>query len=191
MNVQRQELEEIFEKANLQFLRKNLSLFEIQVSERTLCGALMLELHDVLSSTKYADYFVDVEYNRNSGGKLKMYRKTIKGPDERIVAVNCDLIVHSRGQNRRQDNLIALEMKKSSAPGKEKDSDRIRLECLTKSAGNDICSYEGGVKPEHVCGYGLGIYYEINFRKKNIAVEYYADGVLYKQYRLEFKKKRL
>jgi len=39
------------------------------------------------------------------------YRKTIKGSSEEVVTINCDLIVHSRGTDFNQDNLIAIEMK--------------------------------------------------------------------------------
>lgn len=48
MGKEREELEKIFEIANDSFLRNNRMLFETKVSERTLCGALMLELHEVL-----------------------------------------------------------------------------------------------------------------------------------------------
>lgn len=179
------ELEKIFEKANALFIRKNDMLFKTQVSERTLCGALMIELHEVLKETKYSDYFVDVEYNRNVGGTLKTLKKTIRGLDEQIVKINCDLIVHSRGQNVLCDNLIALEMKKSTGKQIDKDSDRNRLECLTKSSKQDVWSYGGKVLPEHVCGYGLGVYYEVNFRRNTILVEYYKEGYCYRQYEME------
>ena len=177
------ELEEIFEKANMAFIRNNAMLFETQVSERTLCGALMIELHEVLKETRYSGYFVDVEYNRNVGGALKVLKKTIQGMDEQIVTINCDLIVHSRGQNVVRDNLIALEMKKST--GRQKDKDRNRLGCLTMSPEQKDWSYSDKVVPEHVCGYGLGVYYEVNFRRKNILVEYYKDGYCYHQYEIK------
>ena len=90
----------------------------------------MVELHEALKKTKFSDYFVDVEYNRNIGGTLKTLKKTIRGLDEQIVTINCDLIVHSRGQNILCDNLIALEMKKSTGRKVDKDNDRNRLECL-------------------------------------------------------------
>ena len=83
------ELEKIFEVANELFLRKNAMLFKTQVSERTLCGALMIELHEVLKRTKFEDYFVDVEYNRNVGGKVKTFKKTIRDSNEQIVTINC------------------------------------------------------------------------------------------------------
>lgn len=184
------ELEHIFEKANKSFIRKNAMLFETRVSERTLCGALMIELHEVLKDTKYSKYFVDVKYNRNVGGTLKTIKKTIRGMDEQIVTINCDLIVHSRGQNIFWDNLIALEMKKSTGRQRDKDSDRNRLECLTKSFEQDVWSYGGKVFPEHVCGYGLGVYYEVNFRRKTILVEYYKDGYCYRQYEIEIERRK-
>lgn len=178
------ELEKIFEEANRLFLRKNAMLFETRVSERTLCGALMIELHEVLKSTKYYDYFVDVEYNRNVGGKLKTLKKTIQGSDEQIVTINCDLIVHSRGQNVLCDNLIALEMKKSTGKRVYKNNDRTRLECLTKSPKQYVWSYGGKALPEHVCGYGLGVYYEVNFKRELILVEYYKKGYCYQKYEM-------
>ncbi len=179
------ELEKIFENANKSFLRKNTMLFETRVSERTLCGALMIELHETLKKTKFSDYFVDVEYNRNIGGTLKTLKKTIHGLDEQIVTINCDLIVHSRGQNILCDNLIALEMKKSTGRQADKDNDRNRLECLTKSPEQDVWSYGGKALPEHVCGYALGIYYEVNFRRNCILVEYYKKGYCYHQYKVK------
>ena len=179
------ELDKIFEVANELFLRKNAMLFETRVSARTLCGALVIELHEVLKRTKFEDYFVDVEYNRNVGGKVKTFKKTIRDSNEQIVTINCDLIVHSRGQNAICDNLIALEMKKSTGKKFDKENDRNRLECLTKSPEQDVWSYDSKVLPEHVCGYRLGIYYEVNFRRKNILVEYYKKGYCYHQYKIE------
>lgn len=102
-------------------------LFETKVSERTLCGALMLELHEVLRKTRYFEYFVDVEYNRNAGGKLKTFKRTINEVEEQIVTINCDLLVHSRGQKKNCDNLIALEMKRSTASKCAKERIGIEL----------------------------------------------------------------
>lgn len=186
MSRQTKELEQIFEKANKEFLKKNPMLFETRVSERTLCGALMLELYEVIKDKKYSKYYVDVEYNRNVGGKLKTFQKTIEGLLEEVITINCDLIVHSRGQIVKQDNLIAVEMKKSTAKKKDKESDRIRLACLTKGPQGDIWSYDGKAFPEHVCGYGLGIYYEVNFKRQMIIIEYYKDGYSYKEYAMDF-----
>ena len=78
----------------------------------------------------------------------------------------------------RQDNLIAIEMKKSNRPKKEKNDDRRRIIALSKDRYGDVLSNDGETLPEHVCRYKLGIYYEINFSKKFILLEYYYRGNL-------------
>lgn len=171
-----EDMKHIFETANMLLIQADRSLFKMKVSERTLCGALMLHLHEVLKETKYSSYYVDVEYNRNKGGKLKTYKKTAMGSEERIISIVCDLIMHSRGENILQDNLLAIEMKKSTRPKKEKARDKERLESLTKETYDDIWSYDGKSFPEHVCRYALGVFYEINFRKNEISIEYYRSG---------------
>ena len=127
------------------------------------------------------NYHVDVEYNRNQGRI-----KTIIADDFSIVNITCDLIVHSRGENIEQDNLICLEMKKSSRPNKEKIKDKERVRILTKDSYDDIWSYDGKTLPEHVCRYVLGIYYEINYGEKMISIEYYSKGEFVNQYFLRF-----
>lgn len=77
-------------------------------------------------------------------------------------------------------------MKKSSRPDNEKDSDRERLSCLTKSSYDDIWSYDGITLPEHVCRYVLGVYYEINFEKRLINIEYYRKGYMEKEYQIKY-----
>lgn len=166
----------IFENANKCFMQENIHLFDYEVSERSLCGSLMKNLHDELKDTDFNSYYVDIEYNRNKGGKLKTLVKTINGLQNKIIKITCDLIVHSRGENIANDNLIALEMKKSNRPDSEKDSDKERLSCLTKDRYDDIWSYDGVSFPEHVCRYVLGIYYEVDFEAKIIYIEYYRKG---------------
>lgn len=178
------EMVALFERANTQLLQQDRALFSSQVSERTLCGALMLQLNDCISEDEdLTGYYVDVEYNRNKGG-IKTIRKTIVGEQEQIIPINCDLIVHSRGECVEQDNLIAIEMKKSNRPLPEKDKDRERLVALTKDSFNDVWAFDGRNLPEHVCRYVLGVYYEINYRRKLISIEYYRTGQLVHSYTL-------
>ena len=177
-SIMYKELCALFEKSNKALIKNDIELFKMEVSERTLCGALMLQLHEVIKDTKFSQYNVDVEYNRNNGCKIKTICKTIKGPDEKIITINCDLILHSRGKNISQDNLIAVEMKKANRPEDEKEKDRDRLIALTKDHYDDLWSFDGITLPEHVCGYVLGVYYEIDFRKKQILIEYYKHGYL-------------
>lgn len=73
---------QIFEEANQNFLEKNQLLFEAEVSERTLCGALMIEIHDIIRPREeYQGYFVDIEYNRNKGNSEFNHKKMCKKLD--------------------------------------------------------------------------------------------------------------
>lgn len=177
-----EKLKNIFEEANMSFLKEERSLFDIKVSERTLCGALMLHLTEKIKGTDFKEYKVDVEYNRNKGGKLK----TIKNSDYKVININCDLILHSRGEYIEQDNLIAIEMKKSTGRIGDKIKDKERLEALTKNSFDDIWSFDGKSFPEHVCRYVIGVYYEINYRKSTILIEYYRGGYCIDRYSFKY-----
>ena len=175
-----QEMVDLFEHANAAFLEHDKALFSNQVSERTLCGALMLHIHDIIArDRKFVGYHADVEYNRNKGA-IETTRKTIRGIDSEIIPINCDLIVHSRGEIVEQDNLIAIEMKKTTAPRADKEKDRERLIALTKDSFDDVWSFGGKALPEHVCRYVLGVYYEIDYKRKSILIEYYRKGRMVK-----------
>ena len=80
------------------------------------------------------------------------------------ITINCDLLVHSRGENLEADNLIALEMKKSNFSKDAKDRDRARLKALTSTQDKRLLDETIKKFPENVCGYKLGIYYEVNFK---------------------------
>ncbi|OQB23524.1 MAG: hypothetical protein BWY11_01823 [Firmicutes bacterium ADurb.Bin182] len=172
---------QIFDKANNDFISEEKSLILSGVSERTLCGALMLFLSKEIRESAFRRYYVDVEYNRNNG-KIK----TIRNNREEVITINCDLIVHSRGNIIEQDNLLALEMKKSTASDSEKLKDKERLMALTKDTFDDVWSYDGKSYPEHVCRYILGVYYEVNIQKRTIIIEYYRKGNLFHKYGISF-----
>jgi hypothetical protein len=172
----------IFETANKAFLDHESANILLGVSERSLCGSLMLYLRRVLDETRYAAYHVDIEYNRNKDGKLK----TIINGSPQPITICCDLIVHSRGAIVGQDNLIALEMKRNTHPKEEKDKDKLRLKCLTKDSFDDVWSFDGKHLPEHVCRYVLGVYYELNVDKRQIIIKYYVKGKLSKELSIPF-----
>ncbi len=44
--------------------------------------------------------------------------------------------------------------------------------------------------PEHVCRYIIGIYYEINFSKRKIVLEYYKQGEWYEKQTLNIGRGR-
>ena len=179
------EMVRLFEQANSHFLKNNESLFLSNVNERTLCSALMLCLNNqIVSDPSFKGYYTDVEYNRNQG-KIKTIIQTSQGQKSKIITINCDLILHSRGKHLEQDNLIAIEMKKSTRTKSEKDADRDRLRALTLDTFSNTWSFDGHTLPEHVCRYVLGVYYEINLRQKTILIEYYCQGKLISQYQLK------
>lgn len=168
-----EDLVTLFESANKNLLKKDIDLLKNDVSERTICGALMMHLRDSLWGTVFRTYHIDVEYNRNKNGKIK----TIIDDKEVITNITCDLIVHSRGAYIEQDNLIALEMKKARRTDDAKQKDRNRLIALTKER-NNVWSYDGKTFPDHVCRYILGIYYEIYHDRNQVYLEYYRYGEL-------------
>lgn len=154
-------LKDLFWEANRAFIEKDLDLLYEDISERCLCGALMHELNKQLEKNGCNNYYADVEFNRN-----KKRIKQLHNDDGFVSNILPDIIVHSRGKENL-DNLLVLEMKKISANQQDKENDRNRLKKMTKQNCNgNSYSYE----------YRLGIYYEINFEKKQILVEFYQDG---------------
>lgn len=107
------------------------------------------------------------------------------------ITINCDLLVHSRGENLEADNLIALEMKKSNFSKDAKDRDRARLKALTSTQDKRLLDETIKKFPENVCGYKLGIYYEVNFKKHTILIEYYYTGQLTDVDKIDFNGNKL
>ena len=142
------------------------------VNERSSCGRLAIYMERVAHEHGLTKYFADTEYNRKQNGRVK----TILDDDMKVVTINCDLILHSRGQIIAEDNLIAVEMKKSERPNAEKVDDRNRLRALTKSSFDDIWSNDGVALPEHVCGYALGTFIELDRKQRRCRVEYFSIG---------------
>lgn len=165
-----------FFAANRRFLLEEKELLLTDVSERGICARLMLHLQREIDKSIFYKYYVDVEYNRNQG-KVK----TIMNNEMKIIPITCDLIVHSRGEVVEQDNLLAIEMKKVNATIEDKQKDKERLIALTKTSFDDIWSFDGKTLPEHVCGYLLGIYYEIDQYHNRICMEFYSEGVFLKK----------
>ena len=162
----------MFKEAISIFLNKEKKNILTNVAERNLCGRLSYYMESLFEKYDINGYFSDTEYNRKQEGKIK----TILDDELNVVVINCDLIVHSRGINIEQDNLIAIEMKKSNRSEEEKNSDRNRLRALTKDSYDDTWSYDGKTLPGHVCGYKLGFYIEIDRNRKNCLFECYMKG---------------
>ena len=142
------------------------------VNERNSCGRLAIYLQNLADRQGLGDYYADPEYNRKQNGQIK----TILDDAMEVITINCDLILHSRGANIADDNLIAIEMKKRERPEQEKRADRNRLRALTKSSYDDIWSNDGTTHPEHVCGYLIGFFIELNNTGRSALIETFVNG---------------
>lgn len=152
-------LKGMFWETNRAFLENHASLLKRELSERCLCGALMCELNKQLEKNACNNYYADIEFNRAFENTINNVKHL---PDEEGTTkrVFPDIIVHSRGKVT-PDNLLALEMKKSTARREAKERDKNRLSLLTSS---------------YPYKYKLGVYYEINPKKRQILVEFYKTG---------------
>lgn len=148
-------LKAMFLAAHRSFIENHASLLKRELSERCLCGALMCELNKQLEKNACNNYYADIEFNRN-----KKRIKQLPNDDGFVNNILPDIIVHSRGKVT-PDNLLALEMKKSTARREAKERDKNRLSLLTSS---------------YPYKYKLGVYYEINHKKQQILVEFYKTG---------------
>lgn len=152
-------LKGMFWEANRAFLENHASLLKRELSERCLCGALMHELNKQLEKNGCNNYYADIEFNRAIENTINNVKQL---PDEEGTPkrVFPDIIVHSRGKVT-PDNLLAIEMKKSTARKEAKERDKNRLSLLTSS---------------YPYKYKLGVYYEINNKRRQILVEFYKTG---------------
>lgn len=176
------QLKDLFQRSFDVFLKSDIESILANVNERNLCGRLSIHLSELLHEYALENYFVDPEYNRKQDGQIK----TILDENHEIVTINCDLILHSRGKTVKDDNLIAIEMKKSNRPEEEKESDRKRLRALTKSSFDDVWSADGQVHPEHVCNYKLGIYLELDTSSRKFLIEQYEKGNIQHKETIQF-----
>ena len=152
-------LKGMFWEANRAFLENHASLLKRELSERCLCGALMYELNKQLEKNGCNNYYADIEFNRafeNTINNVK-HLPDEEGTPKRVFP---DIIVHSRGKVT-PDNLLAIEMKKSTARKEAKERDKNRLSLFTSS---------------YPYKYKLGVYYEINNKRRQILVEFYQNS---------------
>ncbi len=165
-------LTNLFDESIKIFFSKEAQNILSGVSERNWGGRLAIYITPKMEEYDIEGYYADTEFNRKQNGQVK----TILNEEMEVVTIQCDLIVHSRGEIMGDDNLIAIEMKKSTRPEAEKVTDRNRLRALTKSSYDNIWSYDGTAHPEHVCGYKLGVYMIVNIAKRTCELEYYKHG---------------
>lgn len=172
------------------FIDYNYILLKREVSERALCGALMLELYKQLQSTIFYRYFVDVEFNRSN---IKAFNtiKRIPGDKAKNLRISTDLIVHGRGilPKDELDNLIVIEIKRfykdSSRYKMNKEKDLWRLEYLTLQEDDLYGPHRFNledIKKVGLYGYKLGVFLKVDYNHKNIYCEFYVHGAYLDNY---------
>ena len=151
-----EELIDIFEKAKNEFLEKEKTIIKNDTNERTLTQRLAFYLElQLRKNIKYENYSVDCEYNRKEEDikRLKFGKITDK------KEIYPDIIVHQR---KIKNNLIAIEMKKTTSKNTDKIKDIEKLEALTDRK-NDY-------------HYTLGIYFELDITDNNDIINFFVDG---------------
>jgi hypothetical protein len=172
----------VFEDALSSFLAAEGASLLTDVSERSTCGRFAIYLQRQLEVDGFNGYYADVEYNRKQHGQVK----TILNDQLEIVQITTDLIAHTRGEKPPPgDNLIAVEAKKSTRPDHEKEADRARLQAMTRIPFDGVWPWDGS-HPEHVCGYAVGVYVEIDIAQRELRLDFYKKGLLTKRKIKEF-----
>jgi hypothetical protein len=183
MPVNAELIRHVFDETMKLFLEHEAEEIARGVNERNHCGRMSIYLQQVANNNGLSNYFSDIEYNRRNNGKIK----TIRDGNDKTVRINCDLLLHGRGQTGGIENLIAIEVKKRDARVSDKERDRDRLRALTMPGdGPGIYSADNETNPEHVCGYMLGVFIEIERTKHICRCEYFLGGDRYDQVSLRF-----
>lgn len=163
---------DIFPKVKLAWteLSKERQLFKINVGERSLTHRLALHLEPL-----FPLWDIDCEYNRvgvdGDPKKIMALRQKIGysgydcSPEDadceaEAITVFPDISIHRRGKSNLSDNLLIIEVKKSS--GKDKEKDKIKLEAYVSSPNNQIFQYK------------YGLYFEIDMSLKTV-----KDSILF------------
>ena len=152
-----EELIDIFEKAKNEFLEKEKNIIKNDTNERTLTQRLAFYLElQLRKNIKYENYSVDCEYNRKEEDikRLKFGKNTDK------KEIYPDIIVHQR---KIKNNLIAIEMKKTTSRNTDKIKDIEKLKALTDE--------------KNCYSYILGIYFELDITdNNNNIINFFVDG---------------
>ncbi|MBV8686810.1 MAG: hypothetical protein JOZ90_10560 [Alphaproteobacteria bacterium] len=167
-------LRAVFDSSFSQFLERETKNILNGTAERNLCACWAPLLENAAIAAGIEGYRADADYNRMQEGRVKV----MLAEGLREVRIICDLILHSRGERPEHDNLIAIEMKRSTRPENEKDEDRLRLRTLTRSSYDGIWSADGVTLPEYVCGYCLGYYVEFDVGGRSFLLEEYVEGAM-------------
>jgi hypothetical protein len=162
MNTQYKKLKEILDKAIADLKFRDNYLLKHNVNERSITHKLAEYLQKHLPEYFDEQYNVDCEYNRNidkSSKKIKrlslkleeiieesgvgIKSKIINNSEYYETSVYPDIIVHKRGENH--NNLLIIEVKKSSANKDAYNYDCEKLKAYTDNSEGNSLKYFYGV----------------------------------------------
>lgn len=128
MTERQQKIEALVNEAIEKFNECEEYLIKNDLSERCICAKFMTYLEQVIATSEFQGYVVDVEYNRGYN-KNECAAKMFRG--RKIVV---DLIVHKRDYVTEIgfDNLLCVEMKKAYKHI-SMENDKERLKCMTNN----------------------------------------------------------
>ncbi len=119
-------------------IRNDIFLLTFDVHERTIAHRLAVYLEH-----RFAGFHVNCEYNNDldseKGRKQVYYPNSYSG-----TGAYPDIIVHHRGLNGPNHNLLVIEIKKKSSTPSDIDHDREKLCSYTASDGRQHLSYARG-----------------------------------------------
>lgn len=113
-------------------------LFRDTLSEQCICSKLAHYMSlEVENNIPESPYKVDTEYNRGLGGAKKLISVKDSSGTYILNKILCDLVVHCRGEKFNiRENLIAIEMKKTSDCKRKVKNEGIEGENCTKKEAN-------------------------------------------------------
>ena len=143
-----------------ELIKNDRFLLDKDVHERTIAQQLAEYLGD-----RFAGFQVDCEYNSDvdgEGGKKRVYGEGLR--DGGVVYP--DIIVHHRGLNGPEHNILVIEIKKPATVAHNGDRDRAKLR-----------SYTSSQEPNHLryCR-GALLVVGVGDRAGEFEIEWFADG---------------
>ena len=163
-------INQYFDAAFSRFLLEERANVTGLASERNLCGQLSRILNEDRQASQLDEFIADPEYNRQNLNQIK----TIIDDELNVITITSDIVFHRRGHAGLENNLMAIEMKKSDQPLEKRNDDRNRLRALTNQDVDSIQVLNGA--PEHVRGYCLGVYLELDVKTLVFTIEKYSNG---------------
>jgi len=158
--MQTTKIRQLLQNAVQRLLRDDYFLLEYDVHEQTIAHRIAVYLEPVFS-----EHHVDCEYNNDLDSETG--RKRVRYPDQIEASdVRPDIVVHHRGLNGPQHNILVVELKKLPGTTEELNTDR-----------NKLCDFTARGQQKHF-GYRCGalVMLGVKDRAGEIRIEWFENG---------------